>query len=487
MRFVLIGLLYLAVCLHAAADECTDDMSINRCVEGAVLGERGFTAEVVSATQAKVIAESQPGADSGGNQTRSTVTDLIPWLNMLGVLSDSDASDGTIAVDLNFLLPFSGPDVDHNAQLKWIIDIDPEPFVPLIEAFPQAVRTERKSEFSDELGETADTELQFSWSLVNGRFGRDMRQHHDEMAAMIFPVIQPAYRASTSTARRQYLAQAAQVLADIDDDLADGFDNMPLKDLNLTPEQLANLKATLVVTAAQIGAGQKAAAAEITRQLAQNGLDRLPELVLAQPQLLLTATRRFREELAGPDAWGARLTYEHSFANLGHFLRGPGTACRATNEAGAAASLIAAPTLCYAALTRYLQAHEADLANENRFSASLEYRRVDSTNFSFAQDGVTLDIPKTDRLIASLGYGRVLPRSAAKDRLDVKIDYDSNIDDTSAAQNRFVASLTYTRRIGDFDMPFGIVYANKSEFLEGLDKQVSVHVGLKFRTGSSPK
>ncbi|MEP7242262.1 MAG: hypothetical protein ABI885_01100 [Gammaproteobacteria bacterium] len=41
--------------------------------------------------------------------------------------------------------------------------------------------------------------------------------------------------------------------------------------------------------------------------------------------------------------------------------------------------------------------------------------------------------------------------------------------------------MTYLRRIADLDVPFGIVYANKSEFLEGVDKQVSLHVGVKFR------
>jgi hypothetical protein len=31
------------------------------------------------------------------------------------------------------------------------------------------------------------------------------------------------------------------------------------------------------------------------------------------------------------------------------------------------------------------------------------------------------------------------------------------------------------------DVPFSIVYANKSEFLGDVDHQISLHVGVKFR------
>ncbi|HEU5134669.1 MAG TPA: hypothetical protein VFU13_05955, partial [Steroidobacteraceae bacterium] len=59
--------------------------------------------------------------------------------------------------------------------------------------------------------------------------------------------------------------------------------------------------------------------------------------------------------------------------------------------------------------------------------------------------------------------------------------YDSNLDSDDNYKSRLVATLTYTRRIGDMDVPFSIVYANKSEFLEGVDKQIGLHVGVKFR------
>ena len=82
----------------------------------------------------------------------------------------------------------------------------------------------------------------------------------------------------------------------------------------------------------------------------------------------------------------------------------------------------------------------------------------------------------------SAGFGRAVRRTKdVKDRVDFEAAYDSNLDDDDNYKSRFVVTLTYTRRFGEMDIPFSIVYANKSEFLEGTDQQIGLHVGLKFR------
>jgi hypothetical protein len=58
---------------------------------------------------------------------------------------------------------------------------------------------------------------------------------------------------------------------------------------------------------------------------------------------------------------------------------------------------------------------------------------------------------------------------------------DSNLDDDTTNEERVTAALTYTRRVGDMDMPFSIVYANKDEFLGEVDHQLGINLGLKFR------
>ena len=63
----------------------------------------------------------------------------------------------------------------------------------------------------------------------------------------------------------------------------------------------------------------------------------------------------------------------------------------------------------------------------------------------------------------------------------MQLSYDSNLDDDDSNKERITASLTYTRRVADMDMPFSIVYANKDEFLGEVDHQISMNFGLKFR------
>jgi hypothetical protein len=242
------------------------------------------------------------------------------------------------------------------------------------------------------------------------------------------------------------------------------------------------LMAAVATAATSAGQYQKAVSEYLHQRLVATGASRLAKLVLQQPQLLFSASKEFRDELVGPEAWSVKVTYEQSFASLGHFLRTT-QSCKLDALKVAKSTTDVSVSGCYDALGKYLEEHANDLENEDRFAFSAEYRKISSASYAFPADGVALDVPSHDRLVVSAGYGRVLPRSTTKDRIDFKLDYDSAIDDTASAQSRFVASLTYTRRIMDMDIPFGIVYANKSEFLEGVDKTVSLHVGVKF----SPK
>ena len=136
---------------------------------------------------------------------------------------------------------------------------------------------------------------------------------------------------------------------------------------------------------------------------------------------------------------------------------------------------------CYEALDRYLDKHAADIENQDRLSFALEYRQVDSISYSFPEDAVELDVPKVDRLIGSVGYGRAFARGGARDRIDFKADYDSDVSGDSSGKSRFVVTATYTRDIMGVTIPFSLVYANKSEFLDGVDKQISLHVGVKYK------
>jgi hypothetical protein len=105
---------------------------------------------------------------------------------------------------------------------------------------------------------------------------------------------------------------------------------------------------------------------------------------------------------------------------------------------------------------------------------------VKAVTYTFAADNVSLALPEQDRWEITVAAGR--PMGGANDgRLDFELAYDSNLDGDTTNKERFKASLTYTRRVGEMDMPFSIVYANKDEFLGEVDHRISINFGLKFR------
>ena len=85
------------------------------------------------------------------------------------------------------------------------------------------------------------------------------------------------------------------------------------------------------------------------------------------------------------------------------------------------------------------------------------------------------------RIEVTVGGGREFSGKPDLGRLDFELSYDSNVDNDTTNKDRLKAAVTLTRRVGDVDVPFSIVYANKNEFLGEVDHQISMHVGMKFR------
>jgi hypothetical protein len=523
---LLFGCLFVC-CVPASAQdvECAKDQSIGACVGlhvfqySRTLREQSPGARIDGAEKVKETANAsakssnnaaetgdQPGTASAGAAAKSPFTDLIPWLNMLGVLSDSDESDGTIAVDLNFLVQRGRREnVKHDSQLKWELDVSPTTFGPLIEAVPEGVREERKKELQEKIKDTADSRLQYSFSYINKKLGRDFRQHQREFAALVSPFIFNASDAAVGMEFDQKRAAFASGLTDLLKPMVKAKPDADNKAVPVLPQTLVGeLSAAdqkkLIDFIVQARSDYALALASrldaMQRAVADKRVTRMAELVLQQPQILLTATRSFRDELVGPESLGIKLTYEKSLIDLNGFLKSarrfkavPGATatpmCEILGETNpdklATTAALEQSKSCLAALDAFLEANEEQIENKSRWKASLEFKQVEDWGYALPADGVDLDLPKHDRLIASVGFGRALTSSNSKDRIDFDAAYDSNLDDDDKYKSRFVVTLTYTRRFGEMDIPFSIVYANKSEFLEGVDKQIGVHVGVKFR------
>jgi hypothetical protein len=102
-------------------------------------------------------------------------------------------------------------------------------------------------------------------------------------------------------------------------------------------------------------------------------------------------------------------------------------------------------------------------------------------SYSYPDDNVALDLPKTDRVELTFGAGREFSGKPDLGRLDFELSYDSNVDNNTTNKDRLKAAMTLTRRVGDVDVPFSIVYANRDEFLGEVDHQIGMHIGIKFR------
>jgi len=494
---LILGGLFFANPAWSQGEGCNPDETIVDCVDRVVFRAipelrkstpaAGKSSTAAANTEAAV--KNQAGAAASTGQANSTFTDLLPWFNMLGLLSDDDASDGTIALDLNFLLLRNRKDlVSHDSQLQWAFNLKPQPFEPLIAALPEDVQADRKKALQEKIDDTADSELQYTMSVVTDGLGRDFRRHFNQLANLIAPIVAEAGAPGDNQLRGEAQARFGAGLQKLHEDLvkmrpgdADGaVAARTMAEFRSDEKKLVDdfVKAQRADVAVAIAKHLDAVGAAIKNP----NIKALANLVLLQPQLTFSLNRQIRNELVGPEAWGAKVTFERSFVDFNRFLKDPGDECSGIRNSSSVTPLsLDAAKSCLKKVGDYVAANAEDLENESRWKASLEYKQVDSWQYALPDDGVAMDRPKYDRVVASAGFGRAVPRSAAKDRVDFEASYDSNIDSDDNYKSRLVATLTYTRRFGDMDIPFSIVYANKSEFLEGVDKQIGLHVGVKFR------
>jgi hypothetical protein len=428
----------------------------------------------------KEVAKAQTGADSSGAVTASTLTDLQPLFDALGMLGNSGSqADGTLALNLNFLLPVQ--DADRNTQLSLVVNTAPEPFDQLVQAFPEAERAARKDSLQKDIGTFGDARAELTWSLVNARFGRDFTVAR----RMLAPIYEGArnkvvgatgQRDQTRLDRLRQLEK--QLTRNPDAGLTD--EHTPFGQY---PDKIAAFRFELIAQAKEAGEAIGNSNKATANELAASGLSHLADLVAQQPQLLFTLSHDIRDSIVGPEKTSARLTWEFASRNLSNFLSSTGSSCRDEQQVRQGGGVYAQ---CVEALNSYVNTYADELEKQPRWKLSAAYQRVSATRYSFPTDNVTLDLPKTERIEVALGWGRPMTGAKNADRLDLEAAYDSNVDNDTSNKERLKLTLTYTRRVADMDVPFSIVYANKNEFLGEVDHQISLHLGIKFRPPAAP-
>jgi len=184
-------------------------------------------------------------------------------------------------------------------------------------------------------------------------------------------------------------------------------------------------------------------------------------------------------------AWPARrlrcrlgkLTFEYGFTNLSAFRRQAGTRCQTDSPSAEC-------------LNTYREwVGKRDAANIPAFriasALSLEYQENRGYTLTLPDYATTYTSATSHSLIGTFRYGRNLLAGGAKSPL--RVDISASYQDVSGdpqRNNRFVATAHIHGAVSDgFQVPVGVVYANKTEYLGQPDKPVSAHLGFFSSTG----
>jgi len=203
-------------------------------------------------------------------------------------------------------------------------------------------------------------------------------------------------------------------------------------------------------------------------------LDKLGDLLANESQLFLSAGYRWRDPLVGSDVVSGKLTFEYGFTNLSAFRRQAGTRCQTDSPSAE----------CLNTYREWVGKRDAaNIPASDRIALSLEYQENRGYTLTLPDYATTYTSATSHSLIGTFRYGRNLLAGGAKSPL--RVDISASYQDVSGdpqRNNRFVATATFTVRVSDgFQVPVGVVYANKTEYLGQPDKPVSAHLGILFR------
>ena len=467
----------LACCIASPAlaqETCSDDETIKDCWFRFFKNDEAATAK-------KNLEEKETGLDISGSDLGSTVKNFLPVLSVSGLAGDAltDNQNGTYTLDLT---PFSALPKSQqygNLKLEAVFNTEPTIFDTLKASLPETIREERAKALIDDLNDLDDVSLAFSYNYVRKNLGRNFYTYRMRYSSL--------FEAARDKVQLDVNFGYLKVLQAIQNELGDtSAENLPFNQIR-DESQRQRLKAAV----AEAARAEATFEANMQQQIDQAGLKSFADLINNQPQLHLTIDHHFRDDLVGPNETSAKVTYEMGFVNVNTFEKEHGRTCDdgarrypdAPSEIEAARA--AAAAACLEAYRTFLADNKERLQEGERLAFSVGYSRTNEYTFSSPQDSVNLMIPKAGKLLLEAGYGRLL--SVRRDepgntRIDLTARLELATNDKGGLLNdtRYVVSLMLTEKVGKVSIPFGLVFANKDEFLGDVDHQINAHLGLKL-------
>ena len=396
----------------------------------------------------------------------SSVKDFLPLLDIAGLLGPAQKDDKTGAVTVAFNTRLFT--ADPSLQIKTVIETSPKMFADLKKLVPEKDRDAVEKQLLAANTDTNNFLLALSYNVTNGRLGRAFEHH----GALLNALVQEAVAAPVTT--------AVQLRADLTRQLIEiigpkvGLDDTPWEKIPVETQRRAE---NVLMAAVQSDVALNVA---FTSAIKSSGMYLFGQLVNNQPQLQFTATRTVRDPLYGPEVTTGRVAFEMGLGNsLNAALK---TVDRSQCEKSRATCLAALAT--FAKDPRVL----ARIKSGSRLAFYVEAVHNADYDVQYPSVNLALAIPAGTGVTAGLDYGQLFlvnDEGAADARVDasIRFEHPSKAD----AEDRFVASLTVTKKLLGFSIPFGIVYANKPKFLGEVDYGLSANLGVKFNLFNGSK
>jgi len=465
---VLIGTILLPVPVFAQGSSCTCDEQetyatcYNSHAEQAVRENlnQGAAAEVAN----KPASDASPGAASSLRDT------LAGFLSDLG-LGTINTEDDTLTFNVNLDKLKLGE--SHKLSLAAVLR-DPVPYAPLIQEFAEEMREESQTSLDEDLDDFDDTEIQASWSLENAYFGRAYRPHRAAISP-IFEELIDQTRAATAAEDTKDLAlldtlrriRAITVQTESPADVKSRIEELRNQGDRQQADDLEVQQAELQEAICEAGDAWAQAQAERIAAIKASEFVRVADLINNQPQLRIQGFYRNRDQIAGPDSYGAELNLEWGPANFNGFRDFCGKG-RANLQ-------------CFSDFLTERRAFLLERAP--RGSVEIKWARTDPHHISLVEDAIEFDREENEETVASAVIGLYVRSNDAGQqvaRLDLEASH-CDVDDDPDRQDRTVATLTYLQRVSEHsDASVSLVWANKPEFRGEVDEELSALAGLKL-------
>jgi hypothetical protein len=468
----LAGVLLCAAGPVFAQRPCKPIETVNDCTLRVRAELRGASTEAGKAAAA-VARKTETGLAGVTNGLSSSMKDFLPLFQLAGVIGPStfDEKTGVMSVALN--KPSSSGDV----QLRALIGTKPVAFNPLRDVITTEQADVLDKAIAAKKNQT-DVTFEVAFNVVNDRLGRDYRRYQ--------PLLNTLFAASTSEAADRVITESRPLRGALNELLAQD----PPIDFNTTrlgavPSSARREAISDAVIALQTLLYELTRAWDETA--VRSGASLFGQMINNQPQLHLVAGYNRRDEWLGPDdTWNIKVTWEvpKSGKNVNAFVD---YAIKSGCDPVVAADACAEQYRAF--VTRYRKNIES--GTRVALSGSVEGRPNDYQ--PTLPDGTApYGLRKGINIAFAADLGGVIgvdDAGKADGRWDLSAQYERRdpiklpVDDDEDPVHRFVLSATLTKKIGELSIPFGVVFANRSEYLTkkvGADYPISAHIGLKF-------